>query len=857
MSVLKIKNENNEWVSIPAIKGEDGIGILRTEINNDGELTITYSDKSTTNLGKIAGIDGVSIINSEINSDGELILTYSNNTIKNLGVVVGSNGEDGLGISKVEINEDGELEITYTNGNLINLGSVVGEGSQNVIIDPTYNPESENPQSGKAVAEAISNNNEILATKTELNAKQDTLVSGTNIKTVNGQSILGNGDITISGGTTETVDQTYNPDSENPQSGKAVNEAIKSRDHDIDSVISDMSRLKTDVYGEIDIPATPNEPVLTYIFDSDTDTYGDNGFGVTGNDYKDGKKHIPKFDVHGDFTVRIYEFKQNGSTSVTVVYIVQWDSEGNFITGTRQKISFYPVSDNGEVITINLPNGYPATDLTYIERGQSGNTYHQISKNGFVCTITPDVNAAKVAIFNIDPEWTIDIKVWHGIANDDPALNADNENGDLEPANLIVRVDQLEDEVDDLKYTLENFNSEQTYNIIDGNEALVNTVFAQKTSGRYHITDFSAVVIADMHGEFVSLDDAAQLRDTLATNAIIINAGDIINQKTKANGEIDPEVGEYMEKAIQHCVYHTMGQHEVGWSNTQTGSGMLKENCMTHEEVFNTFIAPMREVWGLPDLDTIYYYKDFPNSNYSPSDTRHNNQGTRLISLYQYNVPLVEDETDNTRYKYNRRTVWLGQEQINWLINTLNSTPDGYRVIILQHQLERDLEDAKEGSVFHDSETQYMQITSFANAPVKDIVQAYIKKTTFNGTYTAGTVNGITYPDDLFTVTVNADFTNANGEFAHYLSGDTHIDFVGYVRGTTPKQKHIVLTACNQSYDCYVSPTANNASRSIVNLMGYEDDFVRLGRVGQQYSMSGQTRIFEKVTLTELPTATE
>jgi hypothetical protein len=38
------------------------------------------------------------------------------------------------------------------------------------------------------------------ATQTALNAKQDTLVSGTNIKTINNESILGSGNITISGG---------------------------------------------------------------------------------------------------------------------------------------------------------------------------------------------------------------------------------------------------------------------------------------------------------------------------------------------------------------------------------------------------------------------------------------------------------------------------------------------------------------------------------------------------------------------------------------------------------------------------------------------------------------------------------
>lgn len=37
-------------------------------------------------------------------------------------------------------------------------------------------------------------------TQSALNNKQDTLVSGTNIKTVNGESLLGSGDIVISGG---------------------------------------------------------------------------------------------------------------------------------------------------------------------------------------------------------------------------------------------------------------------------------------------------------------------------------------------------------------------------------------------------------------------------------------------------------------------------------------------------------------------------------------------------------------------------------------------------------------------------------------------------------------------------------
>lgn len=54
-------------------------------------------------------------------------------------------------------------------------------------VDQTYSATSENAQSGKAVAGALS-------------SKQDKLVSGQNIKTINGQSVLGSGDIPIGGG---------------------------------------------------------------------------------------------------------------------------------------------------------------------------------------------------------------------------------------------------------------------------------------------------------------------------------------------------------------------------------------------------------------------------------------------------------------------------------------------------------------------------------------------------------------------------------------------------------------------------------------------------------------------------------
>ena len=79
---------------------------------------------------------------------------------------------------------------------------------------------------GYQTAEDIASATKDLATKTELEGKQDVLVSGTSIKTVNGNSILGEGNIEIQGGSTVTVDDTLNAESVNPVQNKVITEKI-------------------------------------------------------------------------------------------------------------------------------------------------------------------------------------------------------------------------------------------------------------------------------------------------------------------------------------------------------------------------------------------------------------------------------------------------------------------------------------------------------------------------------------------------------------------------------------------------------------------------------------------------------
>lgn len=61
----------------------------------------------------------------------------------------------------------------------------------------------------------------------DLSTKQDTLVSGTNIKTINNESLLGSGNITITGGgSSVTVDSTWIPNSTNPVESQLIQSAL-------------------------------------------------------------------------------------------------------------------------------------------------------------------------------------------------------------------------------------------------------------------------------------------------------------------------------------------------------------------------------------------------------------------------------------------------------------------------------------------------------------------------------------------------------------------------------------------------------------------------------------------------------
>lgn len=76
--------------------------------------------------------------------------------------------------------------------------------------DTAINEQIEELNSSKLDVETYNSDKANFATKTELNDKQNVLISGENIKTINGNSLLGSGDITITGSGDVDLSNYYN-----------------------------------------------------------------------------------------------------------------------------------------------------------------------------------------------------------------------------------------------------------------------------------------------------------------------------------------------------------------------------------------------------------------------------------------------------------------------------------------------------------------------------------------------------------------------------------------------------------------------------------------------------------------------
>lgn len=154
-----------------------------------------------------------------------------------IGFTSGGGGGAGGAVSSVN-GQTGDVIITPASLNVYTRGEVDAA----INAETTERQKQDSALGGMIAAETA-------AREQAVASKQDTLVSGTNIKTINGQTLLGEGNIEIQGGGTITVDSELSTTSENPVQNKVITNAINGKqdagDYALKSEIPDTSELAT------------------------------------------------------------------------------------------------------------------------------------------------------------------------------------------------------------------------------------------------------------------------------------------------------------------------------------------------------------------------------------------------------------------------------------------------------------------------------------------------------------------------------------------------------------------------------------------------------------------------------------
>ena len=206
----------------------------------------------------------------------------------------------------------------------------------------------------------------------------------------------------------------------------------------------------------------------------------------------------------------------------------------------------------------------------------------------------------------------------------------------------------------------------------------------------------------------------------------VICGGDVISAYGGHNRIVrDCEI--YKESYGFAKPYYVRGNHDNYAKLTEDATtGIIKPNSM----VINRFIRPYHDDIVIENGKT-YYYFDRPLNK------------VRFISI---DTNEIIRETTGTSGEF-QPSYSITQEQIDWFVNTLKNTPNGYKIVLLSHSpINSNLAWAFDESLIFG-----------------DIVESFNNKSSINKT-------------DNYAHLVNTDFSNTNGKVILSISGHGHAD---------------------------------------------------------------------------------
>ncbi|MBQ1233045.1 MAG: metallophosphoesterase [Clostridia bacterium] len=321
--------------------------------------------------------------------------------------------------------------------------------------------------------------------------------------------------------------------------------------------------------------------------------------------------------------------------------------------------------------------------------------------------------------------------------------------------------------------------------------------------------------LSDIHGDVIRADRAASFAEHVGADALL------------ASGDLTAYQPDDWGKALFDAVGNHAGVNFLYGIGNHDASGINADAY--HQTIYNSYFKDN----PLTPNGEVYYYKDLEN------------QKLRVISVNQQ-----EGATTTTS-----GGTCYSQAQVDWLVETLQTTPQGYGVIMMYHSPEARIASAGNSAYaeFFQTENRYDNPTNsysgYTGTFLMDIVDAFMLRENFVWSYSE--------KEGASPVTLHADFTNvAEGvEFIAHVTGHVHSDSITYLPGTVCKQLLLGVTCTTSMYGedggyygladySDLSRTGNTASQDAFNayVIDRRSKTVRVLRVGAKQTVSGETR---------------
>lgn len=202
------------------------------------------------------------------------------------------------------------------------------------------------------------------------------------------------------------------------------------------------------------------------------------------------------------------------------------------------------------------------------------------------------------------------------------------------------------------------------------------------------------------------------------------------------------------------------------------------------------------------------------DENYTNSDINYSGK------MFYY----IDDEVEKTRYIcMSTGRMWVYADETSWVVNTLNSTPNGWHIVILGHLWLNNKYEST-GTVIDTTPPDYTQF-------LLDVFDAYNSR-----------LSGVTAKHN-----VSYNFVNAGGKIEFIIGGHVHVDYDFRTTGGIP----IILTECDGSGERDPSSSATKGTTTENCVYGvvadYAADAIKVINVGR-----GDTRTIS-ITMADEP----